>query len=98
MSNGKKEPRNFTLRDEYGNESGIYSGSAPRQAALKVANKSEGTKENPIKLKLREKGTNKIHVFLGWRSVVDAPRNRPSWLPDKIHKPNVKKIGVEKIE
>ena len=83
--------RNFVLRDEAGNESGIFTGKPPRQAALKAANRSEGTKKNPETIMLRERGTKKVHVFKGWREHVKAPENKPDWMPEKIWKPLVKK-------
>ena len=30
--------------------------------------------------------------------MVDKPANGPDWLPDKIKKANVKKVGVEHLE
>ena len=90
----EKEMRNFALRDENGNEIGVFTGKAPRQAALKAANRGH----TDIKLKLREQGTKKVHVFTGDRVRVDKPKGGPAWMPDKIWKPNVKKAGVEKLE
>ena len=90
--------RNFVLRDENGTEQGIFTGKQPRQAALKAANRCDGTESNPVILKLRERGTKKIHVFNGWKKEVNAPKNKPEWMPDKINKPFVKKIGIEPIE
>ena len=39
--------RNFVLRDEEGNEHGVFTGKQPRQAALKAANRGAGTKSKP---------------------------------------------------
>ncbi|ATU07943.1 non-histone chromosomal MC1 family protein [Methanohalophilus portucalensis] len=96
----KSEPRNFVLRDEKGNEHGVFTGKQPRQAALKVANRGKGTKKNPDKIMLRERGTKKVHVFYGWKQEVDAPKNKPDWMPDKINKPFVRKEkpGIIKLE
>ncbi|WP_462272898.1 non-histone chromosomal MC1 family protein [Methanohalophilus sp.] len=96
----KSEPRNFVLRDEKGNEHGVFTGKQPRQAALKVANRGKGTKNNPDKIMLRERGTKKVHIFYGWKQEVDAPKNKPDWMPDKINKPFVKKEkpGIIKLE
>ena len=33
------DTRNFVLRDKAGNETGVFTGKQPRQAALKVANR-----------------------------------------------------------
>ena len=92
------EIRNFVLRNEDGSEHGIFTGKQPRQAALKAANKGKGTKKKPEMIRLRERGTKKVHVFKTWREHVNAPENRPSWMPVKIWKPFVKKEKVENIE
>ena len=88
----EKKPRNFALRDEQGNEIGVFAGKSPRQAALKAANRGH------VDIKLRERGTKKVHVFTGERVQVRKPKGAPAWMPDKIWKPNVKKVGVEKLE
>ena len=92
--------KNFVLRKEKGNEHGVFTGKQPRQAALKVANRGKGTKKNPEKIMLRERGTKKVHVFYGWKQEVDAPKNKPDWMPDKINKPFVRKEkpGIIKLE
>ena len=92
------DARNFVLRDENGNEHGVFLGKQPRQAALKAANRGKGTKKNPEIIRLRERGTKKVHVFKGWREHIKAPENKPSWMPDKIWKPFVKKEKIENIE
>lgn len=88
MAKGK---RNFVLI-EGGKETGIFTGSSPRQAALKAANRGK------TNIQLRERGTKKIHLFTGSRKQVAAPDNRPDWMPAKIWKPVVKKKGIKKIE
>ena len=88
----EKEMRNFALRDMDGNEIGIFTGKAPRQAALKAANRGH------TDIKRRERGTKKVHVFTGERVQVDKPKSAPAWMPDKIWKPKVKKVAVEKLE
>ena len=57
----EKEMRNFALRDKDGNEIGIFTGKQPRQAALKAANRGH------TDIKLREKGTKRVHIFIGKR-------------------------------
>ncbi len=86
------EKRNYALRDAKGKEIGVFSGKQPRQAALKAANRGF------TDIRLREKGTKKVHVFVGERKQVRKPKNAPSWMPNKIWKPNVKKVGMEKLE
>ncbi len=90
--------RNYVLREKNGRETGVYTGNQPRQAALKAANRSKGTKSKPVEIRLRERGTKKLHIYKGWREVVAAPKNKPKWMPDKINKPNVKKVGIEKLK
>ncbi len=46
--NNMAEIRNFILRNKSGKESGVFTGNQPRQAALKAANRSNGTKEKPV--------------------------------------------------
>jgi len=93
-----KDKKNFALRNEKGEEIGVFSGRQPRQAALKAATRMGGTKKKPVILRLREKGTNKVHVFEGWTELVPAPKNKPAWMPDKIKKAFVRKKGIERLE
>jgi len=51
-----------------------------------------------VTIRLRERGTKKVHVFKGWREHVNAPDNRPTWMPEKIWKPFVKKEKTETLE
>jgi hypothetical protein len=90
--------KNYVLLEENGNETGVFTGNQPRQAALKAANRSKGTKSKPVEIRMRERGTKKVHIFKGWKELVSAPKNKPKWMPDKINKPNVKKIGIEKLK
>ncbi|MCK4968734.1 MAG: non-histone chromosomal MC1 family protein [Candidatus Aenigmarchaeota archaeon] len=83
------EKRYFVLREKNGNESGVFSGRQPRQAALKAANR--GIKD----IRLRERGTKKVHIYKGSRNEVSAPSNAPDWMPAKVWKPNVQKVGIE---
>jgi len=90
--------RNFVLREKNGIEKGVFTGKQPRQAALKAANRLGGTKSSPVEIKLRERGTRKIHVYKAWRENVRAPANKPDWMPDMINKPHVKKVEIQTIE
>ena len=92
MPKNEKETRNFALRDDKGNEIGVFTGKSPRQAALKAANR--GHKD----IRLRERGTKKVHIFEGSRLQVKKPKSAPAWMPDKIWKPKVKKLGMETLE
>jgi hypothetical protein len=93
-----KETKSFVLRDPAGTETSVFAGRQPRQAALKAANRIGGTRDKPVEIRLRERGTKKVHIFKGWKELVPAPKNKPDWMPDKINKPFVKKVGIEKIE
>lgn len=86
------EKRNYALRDAKGKETHVFAGTAPRQAALKAATRGF------TDIRLREKGTKKVHIFQGERKQVQRPKKAPSWMPQKIWKPCVKKIGIEKLE
>ena len=86
------EKRNFALRDKDGNEIGVFSGKQPRQAALKAANRGF------TDIRLRERGTRKVHIFQGERRQVPKPTNAPSWMPANIWKPYVKKVSIETLE
>ena len=88
----ENEKRNFALRDAQGDEIGVFTGKQPRQAALKEANRGY------TDIKLRERGTKNMHVFTGERVQVDKPKGAPAWMPDKIWKPKVKKVDIEKLE
>ena len=88
----EKEMRNFALRDKDGNEIGVFTGKQPRQAALKAANRGH------TDIRLRERGTKKVHIFVGERVQVKKPKGAPTWMPDEIWKPRVKKTGVEKLD
>ncbi len=63
----------------------VFTGSSPRRAALKAATRGFGD------VKLRERGTDRLHVFKGSRKKVPAPANRPAWLPSQIWRPVVRK-------
>jgi hypothetical protein len=94
--------RNFALRDATGNETSVFSGRTPRQAALKAARrldpaKSEQTAEH-VELRLREKGTKKVHIYDGWAWTEEAPDDKPDWMPSSITEANVSKKGIEHLD
>ncbi len=87
------EKRYFALRTSpNGRELAVFTGRQPRQAALKAA--SRGVKD----IYLRERGTKKLHHFVGTRIKVRAPADRPEWMAPIVWKPNVKKVGVIHLE
>ena len=88
------EKKNYVLVDKKGADKvplKLFSGRQPRQAALKVARR--GIKD----IRLRERGTKKVHIFKGDTKLVNSPKDRPDWLPEKINKPMVKKQGIEHL-
>ncbi|AXG05623.1 chromosomal protein MC1 [Haloplanus rubicundus] len=95
--------RNFVMRED-GQEDSVFSGNMPRQAALKAARRldpasSESDAEaNATEIRLREKGTDKVHIFDAWAWEEDAPDDKPDWMGDRITKGNVSKKGIEHIE
>ena len=67
----------------------VFASRQPRGAALKAATRGHS------EIRLRERGTKRVHCFKGWVEIVDAPANKPAWLPDRVKKANVKKLGIE---
>lgn len=95
--------RNFALRDIDGNETSVFSGNTPRQAALKAARRLEdvGSSEESAdrhEIRLREKGTDKVHLYEAWAWEEEAPEDSPDWMPGEITKANVSKQGIEHVE
>ncbi|MFB6235157.1 MAG: non-histone chromosomal MC1 family protein [Halopenitus sp.] len=93
--------RNFALRED-GDEESVFSGNTPRQAALKAARRldpaSSEDAADKTKLKLREKGTDKVHIYEGWAWEEEAPDNSPDWMPEEITEANVSKQGIKHLE
>ncbi len=87
-----KEKKNFVLMEDGKDTNIVFSNAQPRGAALKAA--ARGYTE----IRLRERGTKRVHVFKGGRKEVTAPTNRPKWLPEKVWKATVEKQGVEHIK
>ncbi|MEF8885709.1 MAG: non-histone chromosomal MC1 family protein [Haloarculaceae archaeon] len=109
------DKRNFALRTEDGEEVSVFSGSTPRQAALKAARDLDdpGSSEDDAErepIRLREKGTTKVHVYEGWAwkesppevdmDEWDADSPDEVWMNqvDEITKANVSKQGVEHLD
>ncbi len=87
----EKEKKNFVLMEDGKDTNVVFSNAQPRGAALKAANRGF------TDIKLRERGTKRVHVFEGKRVQVKAPIKRPKWLPDLVWKAVVAKKGVEHI-
>lgn len=96
--------RNFALREADGSESSVFSGNTPRQAALKAARRLDPAgsesqaKAGATELRLREKGTDKVHIYEGWAWEESAPADKPDWMPGDITEANVSKQGIEHLD
>jgi len=94
--------RNFALRESGGDESSVFSGNTPRQAALKAARRlepaSSESSADRTELRLREKGTDKVHIYDGWAWEEEAPDDKPDWMPGEITEANVSKKGIEHLD
>lgn len=86
-----KEKKNFVLMEKGEDTTVVFSNAQPRGAALKAAKRGHSS------IRLRERGTKRVHVFEGKREKVAAPAKRPKWLPAQVWKASVKKIGVEHL-
>jgi hypothetical protein len=95
--------RNFALRSDAG-ETSVFSGNSPRQAALKAARRlepaadREAARETTFELRLREKGTDKVHVYEAWAWTETAPDDAPDWMPGSVTEANVRRRGIEHLE
>ena len=58
----------------------------------------DDAKSNATTIRLREKGTDKVHIFEAWAWESDAPEDKPDWMEGKITKGNVSKQGIEHLE
>ncbi|MFB6227856.1 MAG: non-histone chromosomal MC1 family protein [Halobacteriales archaeon] len=97
--------RNFALRQDNEEESSVFSGNTPRQAALKAARRLDDpapgeteAEEDPTEIRLREKGTDKVHIYDAWAWETTAPSDKPDWMPSDITEANVEKKGIEHLE
>lgn len=102
MARSTDDKRNFALRETGGQETSVFSGRTPRQAALKAARRLEPASSEQAadrtKIELREKGTKKVHIYEGWSWEEAAPDDKPDWMPDRITEANVSKEGIEHLE
>jgi len=93
--------RNFALL-EGDEETSVFSGNYPRQAALKAARRLDPAPSEDAaprtELRLREKGTDKVHIYEGWAWNEPAPDDGPDWLSGTINQANVAKQGIEHRE
>ena len=66
----------FVLMENGKDTSQVFASKQPRGAALKAATRGH------TDIRLRERGTKRVHVFKGSISMVAKPANGPAWLPD----------------
>jgi hypothetical protein len=94
--------RRFSLRED-GEEASVFRGNTPRQAALKAARRldSAETEEEAMtsseRIRLREHGTIKIHVYEAWSWQEKKTQDDPEWLGDYVTRANVEKERVETV-
>jgi transposase len=94
--------RRFALR-ENGEETSVFTGKQPRQAALKAARRLDpkSSKGEAIasseRIRLREYGTIKIHVYESQTWEESTTEDDPEWLGDRVTRANVEKVGVETV-
>lgn len=96
--------RNFALREDE-EETSVFAGNYPRQAAMKAARRLDDVaaseteaRNDPSEIRLRERGTDRVHVFEAWAWEEAAPADGPDWLGDSVTEANVSKAAVEYLE
>ncbi len=105
--------RNFALLtgDE---ETSVFSGESPRQAALKAARRLDpesndlGPDDDPTRIRLhgseadeiqlREEGTDKVHVYHAWSWLEETTEDAPDWLGETVVNANVAKSMVKHLK
>jgi hypothetical protein len=96
--------RNFALRESGGEETSVFSGNTPRQAALKAARRvdpsrsEDRAKDQRTEIRLREKGTDKVHIYDAWAWEESAPDDAPDWMPNEVTEANVSKQGIRHLD
>lgn len=104
MARDDEDKRNFALRESGGEEPSVFSGHTPRQAALKAARRLDPAEsENAAdedEIRLREKGTKKVHIYDAWAWKEEPPNDSPDWLEERDHitEANVSKKGIEHLD
>ncbi|ELZ97843.1 non-histone chromosomal MC1 family protein [Haloferax sulfurifontis] len=94
--------RNFVLVED-GEETSVFSGTYPRQAALKAARRlhpapSPDDIDGKATLRLRERGTDRVHIYEGWAWTEAKDDDAPEWMDDYVTRANVSKRGIEHLE
>ncbi|RDZ64847.1 chromosomal protein MC1 [Haloferax sp. Atlit-12N] len=94
--------RNFVLVED-GEETSVFSGTYPRQAALKAARRLHPAPgpddiDGKATLRLRERGTDRVHIYEGWAWTEEKDDDAPEWMDDYVTRANVSKQGIEHLE
>lgn len=93
--------RNFALR-EGGEETSVFSGTYPRQAAMKAARRLDPAPAERMadqkEIRLRERGTDKLHIYEAWAWEEEAPGDGPDWLEGTVTHANVSKKGTKHLD
>ena len=102
MAREADDKRYFVLREESGEETSVFTGKVPRQAAMKAARKLDPSESEDAapreEFRLRERGTHKLHIYEGWAWREAAPEDSPEWMPETVTEANVAKQGIEHLE
>lgn len=88
----------YVLREGSKDTEHVFTGSSPRQAALKAATRGFSSINLRERGRRNKDGTYSVHVFKGERVKASAPKNAPRWMPSTIWKPVVKKIKVDHVK
>ena len=94
--------RRFALREK-SEETSVFTGNTPRQAALKAARRlrSEDNEQEAVesseRIRLREHGTIKIHAYEAWTWQEATTEDDPNWLGNTVTQANVRKVDVETV-
>lgn len=98
----ENDKRNFVLRDESGEESSVFTGNTPRQAALKAARRLDPAPSedmaDSVQIQLRERGTSRVHIYEAQSWTEEAGDDAPDWLGDEVTEANVSKQGVTHVD
>jgi hypothetical protein len=78
-----KRKRNFTIVGENGSESGKFTASEPKRAAVKAVNQSYAVGKSGI-IAIRELGTRKIREYTFRVEEITPSEGAPSWIKGKV--------------